>query len=152
MSKVVSNLALVIWLCSTIHVEAKAAHFPSLLNSTHALLFEELGEESSSGWQPMIDRAKYIALICVIIFIFWLAMQPHAVFYISVRNGQAKVHKGSPPVAFLQDLKSELEKCNVKKATIRGVRLRGRIAIQTSGLSAATQQHIRNLWRLYDLK
>jgi hypothetical protein len=90
-----------------------------------------------------------LALVLIVVWGLYSAVQPRPVFVVRVEDGKARAVRGKVTPAFLQQIGETCDRHAVRRGVVRGVANGSRIALAFSGdIPPSCRQQLRNIWHL----
>jgi hypothetical protein len=91
-----------------------------------------------------------IAVVVILVALFWALSRAGELFYISVRDGKLLVVRGRVPVSMLQEFRDAVNKPTVRRGAIRAFKTESGGQLACSGdIDEGREQRMRNTFMLY---
>jgi hypothetical protein len=99
----------------------------------------------------MLDPVLIVVLIALAVAAYFL-WRGGEIFCLSVRNGRMLLVRGRIPPSLLHDIEDVVRRCNIRRATIRGVAEQHHARIVASGVDEGTAQRLRNVFGTHPIQ
>jgi hypothetical protein len=91
-----------------------------------------------------------ILFLAILGFTLFMLFRPKAVFVLKIRNGKVRVIKGRVPRGFIEDCQQLVSENNLRRGTIRAVKMSGRVSLRFSySIPKRNHQQFRNAYRFH---
>ncbi len=92
-----------------------------------------------------------VVLLALGVVVFFLR-RVNEIFCLSVRNGRILLVRGRIPPSLLHDFEDVARRCNVRRASLRGVAEQHHARIVASGIDESTAQRFRNVFGTHPIQ
>lgn len=99
----------------------------------------------------MFDPMVLVVLIAIAVIAYFL-WRVNEIFCVSVRNGRALLVRGRIPPSLLHDIEDIVRRCNIRRATVRGVAGQHHARIVASGVDDFAAQRLRNVFGTHPIQ
>ena len=91
-----------------------------------------------------------VLFLSIMGLILFLLLRPKAVIVLKIENGKVRVIKGKVPRGFIEDCERLISENNLRRGTIRAVKISGRVSLRFSySIPKRHHQQFRNAYRFH---